>query len=183
MATDRDAEFEELYRRHYARVYRFYRLQRLPDDAAHDLAQEVFTRAYRNFHQYRDGGWTFFETIARNVLYNLLRARKTHKRSARTVDLDDPEFNQEIAARPEPDYADREEAARNWKRFRDAIAELPAGQRRCLELKADGLKYHEIAAEMDIPIAAVKTRLKEAKKRLRTRLGDIDWLDLPEDDQ
>jgi RNA polymerase sigma factor (sigma-70 family) len=184
MTTQRDAEFETLYRRHYARVYRFYRLQRVPDDVAHDLAQDVFTRAYRSFDHYRDGGWSFFETIARNVLYNWLRSQKAVKRNGVNVHLDDPDFAQQIAAPPSPDYADRDEAARNWKRFREAIAELPPGQRQCLELQADGLKYHQIAERMGITIDAVKTRLKDAKKRLRQKLGDIAWPDrLPEEDQ
>lgn len=184
MATTREPQFEELYRRNYARVYRFYRQQRVADDVAHDLAQETFTRVLRTFDQYRDGGWSYLETIARNVLYNWLRSQKAAKRSGKTVDIDDPDFEQQIAAPQRPDYADREEAARNWKRFREAIAELPPGQRQCLELQAEGLKYHEIAERMGITLDAVKTRLKEAKKRLRTKLGDIEWPDrLPEDDQ
>lgn len=184
MATTRDPQFEELYRTNYARVYRFYRSLRVADDVAQDLAQETFIRVYRTFEQYREGGWAYLEKIARNVLYNWLRSQKAIKRSVHTVDIDDPGSELQIAAPPEPDYADRDEAARNWKRFREAIAQLPPGQRQCLELQADGLKYHEIAERMGLTLDAVKTRLKEAKKRLRITLGGIEWPDrLPEDDQ
>ena len=183
MATNRDPEFETLFRRHYARVFRFFR-RYVADDAAHDLAQDTFTRIYESFEDYRDGGWSFIEKTARNVLYNRWRAAGAGKRKATTVELDDPAFSVEIAAPQQPDLAERDESARNWKRFREAIAELPAGQRQCVELQLDGMKLHEIAAHMGITMDAVKTRLKEAKKRLRKRLGDVEWLDrLPEDDQ
>ena len=183
MATNRDAEFEALYRQHYARVFRFFR-RYVADDVAQDLAHDTFMRAYQGFDQYREGGWSFFEATARNVLYNYWRAAGAGKRKAKTVDLDDPDFQNEIAAPPQPDYATREESARNWKRVREAIAELPPGQRQCVELQLEGLKMHEIAERMGLTLDAVKTRLKEAKKRLRKTLGDLEWPDrLPEDDQ
>lgn len=183
MATTSDGEFEELYRKHYARVFRFFR-RYVADDLAQDLAHDTFMRAYQSFDQYRQGGWSFFEISARNTLYNYWRAAGASKRKAKTVDLDDPDFAEEIAAPQKPDYAQRDESARNWKRFRDAIAQLPPGQKQCVELQLEGLKMHEIAERMNITLDAVKTRLKEAKKRLRSMLGDIEWLDrLPEEDQ
>lgn len=184
MTKGNGEEFEVLYKRHYARLRRFLRQQGVDYDLTEDLAQEVFTRALRTFDQYRgDAEWGFFETIARNVFYNWLRSQSARKRRGKSVAIDDPDLADKLAAPGIPDYADRDEASRNWKRLREAMAELPEGQRECLDLQLQGLKYEEIAERMNISLDAVKTRLKEAKKRLRKQLGDVDWIDLPEEDQ
>ncbi|HYR29016.1 MAG TPA: RNA polymerase sigma factor [Thermoanaerobaculia bacterium] len=184
MAKHRDAEYEELYRKHYARTFRFYVQQfRLAHDLANDLAQETFIRIYRSMDTYRDGGWSFVETIARNVLYNYQRAQRAGKRYGRTLDLDDPDTTHDIAAPHQPDFADRDASARNWRRLRQAIAGLPDTQRPVIELQLQGLKYEEIAARMSITLDAVKTRRKEALKRLRRELGDVEVSAiLPEED-
>jgi len=184
MAKDKDEEFEELYRKHYARVFRFYVQQfRLAHDVATDLAQETFMRLYKSLDTYRDGGWSFIETTARNVLYNYIRAQNARKRHGKTIDLDDPDTPQDIAAPLEPDFAERDESARIRRRVRQAIDELPPSQLRVIELQLEGLKYDEIAERMNITLDAVKTRRKEALKRLRKQLGDVPLSAiLPEED-
>ena len=179
--TVRDERFEAIYRKHYGRVYRFYRRCPVPDDEAHDLAQEVFKRFYEHMDQYRgEAEWRFLETIARRVLFNVIRARTTVKRNAKIVDLDDPEVTQEPAAPEEPDYAEKQQRALRRKLLHDAIAELPQGQRQCVELWLDGFQYDEIAGALRISMDAVKSRLRDTKKQLRARLGDDT---IPEDEQ
>jgi len=36
----------------------------------------------------------------------------------------------------------------------------------------NGFKYDEIAAQMDIPVGTVKSRIFQARKRLRNQLGN-----------
>ncbi len=174
--------FRPLYQKYYWRVVRFYvRSFRLTEEDAEELAQDAFLRFYEAMDEYRgDAEWAFFETIARNVAYNRIRSQKTAKRSGRMVDIDDPDFSHEPEAPAVPDYAEREEEALRGKRLRDAIAQLPSGGRECLQLWLDDFKYDEIAKFLGITLDAVKSRLRDAKKLLRARLGDDA---LPEDEQ
>jgi RNA polymerase sigma-70 factor (ECF subfamily) len=178
---DADGRFEALYRKHYPRVYRFYRSYAVADAEAQDLAQETFRRIFESFGQYRgEAEWAFIETTARNVLFNFIRAGKTAKRStADTVAMDDPGFSYEPAAPAEPDYAQRQEDAQRKAQMWAAIAELPDGQRQCMELWLGDAKYQAIAKTLGISVDAVKSRLRDAKKMLRARLG----AGLPEDDE
>jgi RNA polymerase sigma-70 factor (ECF subfamily) len=171
----KDERFEAIYRKYYARVWRYYRACRVSDDEAHDLAQDAFKRLFEKFHQFRgtdEQVWSFLEQIALNVLRNWIRAAKTAKRSANLVDIDDPDFVEEPRAPESPDYAERQESARRRTLLRQAITELPEGQRQCFLLWVQGFKYDEIARDLHITMDAVKSRLRDAKKHLRSRLGD-----------
>ena len=179
----RHERFKALYQRYYRRVVRFYvRAFRFAEEDAEELAQEAFLRFYEAMDEYRgEAEWAFFESIARNLAYNRVRWGKRQKRSARTVDIDDPELTQNQPAAPqEPDYAERQEAALRRKRLYDAISELPAGQRECVQLWLDDFKYGEIASALRMSMDAVKSRLRDAKRVLRARLGDEGAL--PEDE-
>jgi uncharacterized protein len=60
------------------------------------------------------------------------------------------------------------------RRVRDAVAELPAGQRTAVALfYLAELSHREIAALLAIEPGAVKTRLHKARSRLRQRLLDL----------
>jgi len=171
----KDERFDAIYRRHYARVWRYFRAQRVADDEAHDLAQEVFKRFLERIDQFRgadEAVWPFLEKIALNIFRNWLRAGKTAKRSATLVDIDDPEFIYEPPAPEEPDYAEREQAAHRKALLKEAIDELTPAQRLCFDLWREGFQYDEIAASLRITMDAVKSRLREAKKHLRERLGE-----------
>jgi RNA polymerase sigma-70 factor, ECF subfamily len=180
---DRNERFRALYQKYYRRIVRFYvRAFRFAEEDGEELAQEAFLRFYEAMDEYRgDAEWAFFESIARNVAYNRIRSGKTQKRNGRTVDIDDPELvANEPAAPEEPDYAERQEAASRRKRLYDAISALPAGQRECVQLWLDDFKYDEIAKVLCMTMDAVKSRLRDAKRQLRARLGDEGAL--PEDE-
>lgn len=175
----RDERFETLYRKYYGRVYKFFR-HFAGDDEAQDLAQETYKRIYETFAQYRgEAEWAFIETTARNVLLNSIRARKTAKRNAPIVDIDGPGFDHDPPAPPQPDLAERQEAELRKASLWAAIAELPEGQRQCMELWLGDTKYEAIARTLGISVDAVKSRLRDARKALRTRLGES----LPEDEE
>lgn len=169
-----DERFQTIYRKHYARVWRYFRGNNISDDEAHDLSQDTFKRLYERMDQIRnDDPWPFLATIAKTILLNRVRARQTQKRNARMVEIDDPDLMfAEPAAPPERDYADREADEALWTRVRAAIESLPAGQRDCLLLWIDGLQYDEIAKILGISIDAVKSRLRDAKRYLRGQLGE-----------
>lgn len=179
--TSRDERFESLYRRHYARVWRYYRACRVADDEAHDLAQDAFKRLYERMDQVRgEDEWPFLQAVARSVLLNKIRDQKTAKRHTNIVEIDAPDFAHELAAPEEPDYAERQHEALRRRELHDAVAALPEGQRQCLTLWLGGMKYDQIAKTLRITVDAVKSRLRDAKKQLRARLGADT---LPEDEE
>ena len=176
-----DELFRSLYTRHYARTLRFFRkVFRVSTADAQELAQDVFVRLYKAIGEYRgDSEWALVETIARNVGYNYIRARTTIKRGAvRAESLDSRESEKEPAA-VQIDPVDRLIEAERVTRLRHAVAELPKGQRHCLRLWLHDFSYEEIARALDISIEAVRSRVRDAKRSLRTRLGDEGVL--PED--
>jgi RNA polymerase sigma factor (sigma-70 family) len=169
-----DARFEATYRKYYARVWRYFRASGVSDDESHDLAQDAFKRLFERMASIRnEEPWPFLATIAKTVLLNRVRARQALKRSATTIDLDDPELiAAEPAARPEPDYAEREEEQQRVVRLITALNGLPKGQREVLRLRIQGHKYEEIAKILGTSLDAVKSRLRDAKKYLREQLGE-----------
>ena len=169
-----DERFEAIYRKHFARVWRYFRSNSIADDEAQDLSQDAFKRLYERMDQIRnDDPWPFLATIARTILLNRVRARQTQKRNAPMVNIDDPDLIfSEPAAPAEPDYADRQTNEARWEQVRNVVASLPTGQRECLRLWIEDLQYDEIAKILGITIEAVKSRLRDAKRTLREQLGE-----------
>jgi RNA polymerase sigma-70 factor (ECF subfamily) len=169
-----DERFEAIYRKYYARVWRYFRANSISDDEAHDLSQDTFKRLYERMDQIRnDEPWSYLATIARTILLNRVRAWQTQKRNAPMVEIDDPEllFAEPIAP-PQPDYADRQAKEMLRARVRNAVASLPPGQRECLRLRVEGFRYDEIAKILGISMDAVKSRLRDAMRTLRAQLGE-----------
>lgn len=175
----RDEGFRHLYQKHYWRVVRYLIVSfHLSEEDAQELAQDAFLRFYEAMEEYRgDAEWAFFERIARNLALNRVRSKKTRKRSANVVDLDDPHVP-EIAAAEGPDYAERQEEARRLERLHEEIPKLPAGQQECLLLWLQELAYEDIANRLGITVDAVKSRIRDAKRLLRDRMGlEVDALE------
>jgi RNA polymerase sigma-70 factor, ECF subfamily len=173
-------EYERIFRQYYARVWRFYRSCRVSDDEAHDYSQDAFKRFYEKRHQLRgDAPWPFLQMIARNLLLNKIRDQKAAKRSGRSVEIDAPEVT-ELAAPEEPDYAERQHWQLRRKRLSAEVQRLPPGQRETMELWLQDLKLEEIAQRLGITLDAVKSRLRDARRILRVKLGADA---LPEDEE
>jgi len=166
--------FEAIYRAHYARVWRYFRVNSISDDESHDLAQDTFKRLYEKVDQIRnEDAWPLLATIAKTILLNRVRARQTQKRNARMVEIDDPDLSfAEPPAAEAPDYAERQAEEARRAQLAAAIAALPPGQRQCQLLQLDGLQYDEIAKTLGISVDAVKSRLRDAKHYLREQLGE-----------
>jgi len=101
-----DQRFDVLYHTRYRAVYGYYRACGLSDSEASDLAQDAFLRLWQRMDQIRgEDPWPFLQSIARTVLLNWLRHRKTGKGGGdvKLVDIDDPDFKHDIPAPSGPD--------------------------------------------------------------------------------
>lgn len=173
----REERFATLYRKYWRRIVRFFMTAfRVTEQDAEELTQETFMRFLQALDEYRgDAEWAFLEKTARNVAYNRVRSVNAIKRGGgmKPVEIDDPQqFGAEPVAPEEPDYAERQYRALQRKRLYDAIAALPRGQRQCLQLWLDGFQYNDIGTSLRISQDAVKSRIRDAKRGLRDRLGD-----------
>jgi len=182
MASDHDVRFEGLFQRFYKRVVTFLMHLGFSIDDARDLAQETFLRVYRNMDAYRgEAEWTFLRTTAHNLAKNRFRDASTLKRKVTKVPIEDVADPSDPAPRADEALAIREETARFRDRYAAAIAALSESQRQCFLLRQQGYSYEEIAAILRAPLNSVKSRLHDAKKRLREELGaepqGIDWLE------
>ena len=176
-----DARFQELYQKYYRSVVAFFVRRGFSREEARDLAQDTFVRVYRGMGTYRgDGDWSFVQTTARRIAINEIRSRTTQSRSAKLTPLDEP-LAQTVTKDPwtgapphstETELVEQEEDARRRERLKQAIANLPDRLRGCLLLRLQGLSYHEITVTLRLSMDTVKTRLNEARNRLRVQLGE-----------
>lgn len=170
-----DALFELLYRRYYGRMLRYFRwVFRVSEADAQELTQDSFVRFYRALDEYRGNAeWALLEKIACNVGLNRVRSLSTIRRgSVRPESLDDAESPKDAADPSQKHPVDTMIETEQVRRLRQAILELPAGQRQCLQLWLEDMSSEEIAKVLRMSITAVKSRIRDAKRALRERLGD-----------
>jgi RNA polymerase sigma-70 factor, ECF subfamily len=162
-------QFEHLVRRYQRTLYRHAVAIVLDHDAAADMVQDAFVRAYVNLRQCRDHArfraW-LFQTLRNRCLDHLKDA------SRRNVRLED-------AAEPLLDDADGpgDVAARNElrTRIRRALAQLPPALRETFVMHyVDGVPYEEMAELMSVSVSALKMRALRAREALGAVLAEAD---------
>jgi RNA polymerase sigma-70 factor (ECF subfamily) len=130
---------------------------------AEDIAQDTFIRVWDRLSTFRPQGnfRAWICRIASNMTIDALRRRKPMADVENTV-LEAPGDQPETAA------LKSERAAA----VRAALMELPEHSRMALVLREyEGLSYREIADGLDIPIGTVKSRLNDARRRLKVALA------------
>ncbi|MBI4540767.1 MAG: sigma-70 family RNA polymerase sigma factor [Gemmatimonadetes bacterium] len=171
------ASFEEEALPHLDAVYRFALRLTGSADAAQDLAQDTFLRAFRAWGQYTPGtrckSWLF--TICRNVF---LRQRERSQRLD-TILTEVAEEDPRDLSRENPVFAATHELDPEGAFFRSlvdrdvlrAIDELPEEYRLAVVLSdLEGFRYHEIAELVGVPVGTVKSRLFRGRRRLQQQL-------------
>jgi RNA polymerase sigma factor (sigma-70 family) len=133
---------------------------------AEDLAQEAMLRLWRVAPDWRQGEaqvTTWLYRVVANLATDRLRARR---RSGVPIDaIPDPADDRPGAE------AELVEAARRTA-LAEALAELPEGQRKAVELRhIEGLSNPDIAALMDISVRAVESLTARGKRALAAILG------------
>ena len=162
---DREA-FAELVVRYQGPVYNaaFWVVRRAED--ASDICQTAFLKAAERIDDY-DPRFRFFSwlyRIALNEALNLVRDR------SREEELDD---SVELPAPGADGPEHRLQAAQRSRRVQEALMRLSTGDRVVVSLRHfSELSYAEIADILDIDEKTVKSRLFEARRRLRVLLGD-----------
>jgi RNA polymerase sigma-70 factor (ECF subfamily) len=152
------------FEQHRTPVFRF--LLRKTRDSAHaeELTQETFLRLFRHLRDERPlenpRAWLF--TVACNL------AVDTNRRESNVTDLDERTWREIEDSRsglqsdPEALLLQNE----RLDRLQVAVLNLTPLQRECLHLRAEGLRYREIALLMTISISTVVDAVRRATVKL-----------------
>jgi RNA polymerase sigma-70 factor (ECF subfamily) len=146
-----------------------------------DCTNETLKRAIEGSERLREGEavrpWVV--GIARHVALDALRARK-RARARDGGGRDTGEEGELLAPLVErlPDPADdpfeRVAKSRRDATVRDAIDQLPDGQRKALTMfHLEGLGYQEIASRLDVPLGTVATWVMRGRKAIASAVTDL----------
>lgn len=169
LGGDREA-FAALVERHQGRVRAH--LRRLAPEAADDLAQEAFVRAYTSLAAFDAAfpfrGWLL--VIATRLALNH-RARRHERPAGEAIDA-----TSAPDADPSRALAEADDEAALLKRIDAALATLPAEARALYELRfRQQLPLDELAAHFAVGVGAMKVRIHRLRSSLAERLGiDLD---------
>ena len=162
-----------LMRRYQDRVYAVvYRFTGNHEDAL-DLTQETFIRAFRGLDTFerRSGVYTWLFQIAANLSRNALRdkGRKGRNKGQSLEGLQEaaPGAAQQAtaAAHTPRDHAQGRELE---SALQDCLKGLPEHYRWAFVLRVmEERNYDEIAETLEVPRGTVKSRINQARKRLR----------------
>jgi RNA polymerase sigma-70 factor (ECF subfamily) len=129
-----------------------------------DVVQEVFLLLFRHLAAGRSRsnlkGWIF--QVGHN---QALKRRGKATRRQRTEAAWDATLAESVPA-ADADPEEQLASDRRARRLRSVVRALPERDRRCLYLRAEGLRYREIAHILDISLGAVAKSLARAMTRL-----------------
>jgi RNA polymerase sigma factor (sigma-70 family) len=159
------AAFAALFRHFAPRVKGFLMKSGTEAALAEDCAQDVMATLWRKAHLFDPGRasvatWVF--TIARNRRIDI--ARRERRPEPEALDWGGDSH--------EPDQAEVYEAAQETARLTAALSTLPEAQRALVARAFYGdLSHSELAAETGLPLGTIKSRIRLALERLRTKMS------------
>jgi len=171
-AADR-AEFEEEALAHADQLYRIALRLSGSQQAAEELVQETYLRAFRSWKSYRPGSnlAAWLATILRNVFLD--EARRQQRRPAQESCEDTTEYylyNQLAGSGGEPQEAVLNKLAGGA--IVDALADVPPAFREVVVLVDIGdFSYQEAADILGVPIGTVMSRLHRGRRALKQALA------------
>ena len=154
----------EWYDREHVAVRRYLLFLGVEAETVREIVQETFLKLHQ--HLLGGGDQSNLRAWLYRVAHNLARnwqscfgSSKTDLLSDVTVAGDLP--SQAISAE------DKLLAAERTKRFREALGQLSTAQRECLALRAQGMKYREIAEALNLSVSTVGENIGRGLEKLR----------------
>lgn len=169
------AAYTRLFR-HFAPLIKAFALSGSALSATHadELVQEVMLKVWQKaaaFNPEKAAASTWVYTIARNCRTDMFR---------RLQKFDTPLAAEDFG----PDQADEEpfvqlQNKRSAERIREMMGDLPADQTQILaKVYMEGKSHAEAAAELDLPLGTVKSRVRLAVQKLQVQFERSRDLDL-----
>jgi RNA polymerase sigma-70 factor (ECF subfamily) len=164
-STWAEAEFETIFREHFARMVRMIRRVLRCDAEAEEVCAEAFLKLYRmgprGIAEGTVGAWLY--RVATRIAIDRLRS---HRRRGFEEPLD--ASRSDVAGGLESDPLSRLVRDERIAEVRFALARLKVEKAQVLLLRHSGLSYQEIAAAMRIKPASVGTMLARAEAEFST---------------
>jgi RNA polymerase sigma-70 factor (ECF subfamily) len=156
--------YEKLYRDYYEILVRFAEGILFDEEEARDMVQEVFLDLWNKEKN------ILIDSSIKTYLYSCVKY-KTFNRIKKLKLIDRHQDQVKEAILYAMDYSSLPEDELKEK-IQSIFDEFSPQMRKVVELHSfSGLKYKEIAEELDISINSVKTHMKRAYKRLRDELS------------
>jgi len=134
-------------------------------DAALDLSQEAFIRAYKGFSKFdrKKKFFTWYYKILKNLCLNYLRDKKK-RRENHFLEIEAENLKAE-------NLSERIENAELISTMEGAIEELEFEEREIIILREfEGHSYKEISGMLNIPTGSVMSKLYYTRKKLAKKL-------------
>ena len=157
----------EQYDREQYALRRYLTFLGLKIDAAEEIVQEAFLRLHRHLKGNGDRGnlraWLY------RVAHNLARNEQSaaHRRLCDSIDSTEPSHTI-IWTGGSPESAVLEQE--RDRSLRKAIESLSDSQRACLVLRAQGMKYREIAEVLGLSVSTVGENLRRGLQNVKDSL-------------
>jgi RNA polymerase sigma-70 factor (ECF subfamily) len=136
----------------------------LTTEVTEDIVQEVFLQLFRHLRLGRSRAnlpaWIF--RVGHNLALKQRQKAARRQRWEGTWDVTLVNGVRDPGANPEQQLADD----RRTHRLRAVVLALPERDRQCLFLRAEGLRYREIAKTLDVSLGAVAKSLARTMTRL-----------------
>ena len=161
--------FSALYDRHSPRLYglalKMLKVQTLAEDVLQDLFLDVWQNA-KKFDHTKGEPLAWLMILCRNRCIDKLRAKEKKARRSGSISED---AMQNIASNESKDPLETVHYNEVQRTVTSALAQLPADQRLVIEMAYfRGLSQSEIAAELQIPLGTIKTRVRLGMQKLRS---------------
>jgi RNA polymerase sigma-70 factor, ECF subfamily len=135
----------------------------IPPHDAEEVAQEVFLSLFQHLRMGKCRrnlrGWIF------RVAHNLaLKHRQANQISRDTLTSDRGVAEEQLDPAPDPET--QLSFSQRQRRLQAAVSALSEADQYCLRLRAEGLRYREIAAVLGISLGAVSNSLTQSLARL-----------------
>jgi len=161
---DRDA-FAELFAHYAPRVKGYLMRLGASNGQAEEVTQEAMLSVWNKAHLFvrkKAAASTWIFTIARNRRIDILRRQKYPE-----LDANDPLLAGEPPTQPDDELIE----SRKGEEVRAALETLPEEQRELVRLAFySGWSHAKLAAQTNLPLGTVKSRLRLAFNRLRDKL-------------
>jgi RNA polymerase sigma-70 factor (ECF subfamily) len=158
-----EREVMELFEKFRNPLLRYALSFGVPVHDAEEIIQEVFLSLFRHLQLRRSRknlrGWIF------RVAHNLaLKRRYANQRLRDRIASDGTIVEDQLDPSPNPE--EQLSSAQRRRRLVAVVHALPEADQGCLRLRAEGLRYREIAAALGISLGAVSISLTRSLARL-----------------
>ena len=165
-------QFEKLALEHMDMLYRIARRLTREANAAEDLVQETYLRAFKSRDSFDLQEFGIRPWLVR-IMHNLHVSRASRERRQPQAIAEEI-----LETAPDTSAPAASPGGFNWdgmdQQLVHAVSDLPPEYQSVLMLWAvDELSYKEIATALNVPMGTVMSRLHRARQRLSEQLGDL----------